>query len=102
VPGADLTMSVALDRFAPTAMAAVTTALAMLPFALFSSATGNEITQPMAVVVLAGLVTATVVNLLIVPAICLAFGEAIPIGAEMLGARGDRQPDTGPGDTREA
>jgi Cu/Ag efflux pump CusA len=92
---------VALDRFAPTTMAAVTTALALLPFALASNAAGNEITQPLAVVTLAGLVTATVVNLLVVPAICLAFGAAIPKGATPLEA-GRTRPDTGPRETREA
>ncbi|MEA2396546.1 MAG: hypothetical protein QOK25_102 [Thermoleophilaceae bacterium] len=101
VAGADLTMKVALDRFAPTTMAAVTTALALLPFALASNAAGNEITQPLAVVTLAGLVTATVVNLLVVPAICLAFGAAIPKGATPLEA-GRTRPDTGPRETREA
>jgi hypothetical protein len=39
-------------------------------------AAGNEITQPMAEVILGGLVTATLVNLFIVPAISLAFGAA--------------------------
>jgi Cu/Ag efflux pump CusA len=102
VPSAELTMDVALDRFAPTAMASVATALAMLPFALWGTAAGNEITQPMAVVVLAGLVTATLVNLLVVPAICLAFGAAIPAGEEPLPAEEGTQPGAGPGVTREA
>jgi multidrug efflux pump subunit AcrB len=101
VPSAELTMRVALGRFGPTAMASVATALAVLPFALWGTASGNEITQPMAVVILAGLVTATLVNLLVVPAICLAFGEAIPAGEEPLAAEQDRRPGTAPGETRE-
>ena len=100
VPGADLTMRVAVEQFAPTAAAVVVTAVAVLPFALASGASGNELTQPMAVVILAGLVTATVVNLLIVPAICLAFGAAIPVGAEPLATEADEGTDTSPRQAR--
>jgi Cu/Ag efflux pump CusA len=92
VPGPELTMQVALDQFAPTAMAAVATALALLPFALAPGAAGNEITQPMAVVMLGGLVTAMVVNLLVVPAISLAFGAAIPMGSAPIEPEADGQP----------
>ena len=88
------------DVFAPTAAAVVVTAVAVLPFALASGASGNELTQPMAVVILAGLVTATVVNLLIVPAICLAFGAAIPVGAEPLATEADEGTDTSPRQAR--
>jgi Cu/Ag efflux pump CusA len=91
VPGRELTMRVALDQFAPTAMAAVATAVALLPFALASDAAGNEITQPMAVVILGGLVTAMAVNLLVVPAISLAFGAAIPMGTAPIEPEADGQ-----------
>jgi hypothetical protein len=50
----------------------------------------------MAVVILAGLVTATIVNLLIVPAICLAFGAAIPAGSEPLEPEADEGTGTSP------
>jgi Cu/Ag efflux pump CusA len=76
--GMDLTLRVARERFVPTAMAAVATALAMLPFAVVGSTAGNEITQPLAQVLLGGTLTAAVVNLLIVPAICVAWGSAVP------------------------
>jgi Cu/Ag efflux pump CusA len=61
------------ERFVPIAMTAITTALAFLPFAL-SGGAGHEILQPMAVVVLGGLVTASLVNLLVVPSLYLRFG----------------------------
>jgi Cu/Ag efflux pump CusA len=92
-------MRVALDQFAPTAIAALTAAVALLPFALAAGAAGNEITQPMAVVVLGGLVTAMAVNLLIVPAIGLAFGAAIPTGTAPIGPGAEGQSD-GPASAR--
>jgi CzcA family heavy metal efflux pump len=64
------------ERFVPIAMSAIVTALAFLPFALSGGAAGHEILQPMAVVVLGGLVTATLVNLLVVPSLYLRFGAA--------------------------
>lgn len=62
------------ERFAAIATSAVVTALAFLPFALTGRLAGHEILQPMAVVVLGGLVTATAVSLLVVPALYLRFG----------------------------
>jgi Cu/Ag efflux pump CusA len=100
VPGADLTLRVAVEQFQPAAATTVITAAAVLPFALWSGASGNELTQPMAVVILAGLVTATLVNLLIVPAICLAFGAAIPAGSEPLTTEADEETDTSPRQAR--
>ena len=56
----------------------MTTALATVvlfaPFLVAGGATGFEILRPMALVILGGLVTSTVVNLLIVPAAYLQFG----------------------------
>jgi Cu/Ag efflux pump CusA len=62
------------ERFVPIAMTAIVSALALLPFALSGSAAGHEILQPMAVVALGGLVSATLVNLLVVPSLYLRFG----------------------------
>ncbi len=62
------------ERFAPIAMTAIVTALAFLPFALAGDTAGHEILHPMALVVLGGLVTTTLVNLLVVPALYLRFG----------------------------
>ena len=63
------------DRLAPIVMTAVVTGLACLPMVLFGGRAGLEILHPMAVVVLGGLVTSTVLNLFIVPALYLRFGS---------------------------
>lgn len=57
----------ALDRLNPILMMAISTALALLPLALQADAPGNEIQSPMAQVILGGLLTSTLLNLLIMP-----------------------------------
>jgi len=64
------------DQSAPILMTAVTTALAFLPVALFGNIAGLEIVQPMAVVILGGLVTTTLFSLVGVPAMYVLFGAA--------------------------
>jgi Cu/Ag efflux pump CusA len=44
--------------------------LALVPLALNGEAAGNEIQSPMAIVILGGLLSATVLNLFVVPAVC--------------------------------
>jgi Cu/Ag efflux pump CusA len=73
-PTTELVRRATSERFAPIVMTAVVTALAFLPFALFGTVAGNEILHPMALVVLGGLVSATLVTLLVVPALYLRFG----------------------------
>ena len=65
-----------LERSAPILMTAITTALAFLPLALFGNIAGLEILNPMAIVVLGGLVTTTLYTLVGVPVIYLLFGAA--------------------------
>jgi CzcA family heavy metal efflux pump len=62
------------ERFAPIVMTALTTALALLPFALRGNLAGLEIMHPMAVVILGGLITSTLLSLFGVPALYLLFG----------------------------
>jgi Cu/Ag efflux pump CusA len=50
-------------------MTALTTALALIPIAIKSTEPGNEIQSPMAVVILGGLVTSTILNVFVVPII---------------------------------
>ncbi len=64
------------ERFAPIMTTALTTALALLPFALLGNRGGLEIVHPMAVVILGGLVTTTLLTLLGIPAMYLLFGAA--------------------------
>ena len=65
----------ARERLVPTLTTAATTALALSPLALLGARTGQEITHPMAVVVLGGLVTSTLLSLFVLPALYLRFGR---------------------------
>lgn len=67
--GRDLIKSGALDRLNPILMTAFTTALALIPLALKEGEPGNEIQSPMAIVILGGLLSATVLNLLVIPCV---------------------------------
>ncbi len=67
----------ASERLAPILMTALVTALAMLPLALSMKAQGHEIEGPMAIVILGGLVTSTVLNLLVMPTLALRFGRFV-------------------------
>jgi cobalt-zinc-cadmium resistance protein CzcA len=62
-------------RVRAVVMTAATTALGLLPL-LFSSGTGSEVQRPLATVVVGGLVTSTVLTLLVVPALYKWFGES--------------------------
>jgi Cu/Ag efflux pump CusA len=57
------------DRLLPIIMTALTSALALLPLAINADSPGNEIQSPMAMVILGGLVTSTILNIYVVPAI---------------------------------
>ncbi len=63
-----------LDRVNAILMTALTSALGMLPLAIASGA-GNEILQPLAIVVLGGLFTSTALTLLVIPALYAKFGK---------------------------
>lgn len=56
-----------LDRLNPIIMTALTSALALIPLVLNGDKSGNEIQSPMAIVVLGGLLTSTLLNVYIVP-----------------------------------
>ena len=56
-----------VDRLTPILMTAFTSALALVPMILNGSASGNEIQSPMAVVVLGGLLSSTLLNIYIIP-----------------------------------
>lgn len=63
-----------LERVNAILMTALTSALGMLPLAIASGA-GNEILQPLAIVVLGGLFTSTALTLLVIPALYAKFGR---------------------------
>jgi CzcA family heavy metal efflux pump len=63
------------ERLIPILMTAGTAALALLPLVLKGDAPGNEIERPMALVILGGLVTSTLLNLFLLPALYARFGR---------------------------
>ena len=69
--GPDAVLRGARERLVPVVVTAVVTACAVLPLALLGDVAGNEITQPFAVVVLGGLVTSTLLAVLLTPALYL-------------------------------
>jgi Cu/Ag efflux pump CusA len=63
----------AYDRLAPILIAAAATAAAVLPFVFLGNRPGFEIGRPMAVVMLGGLVTTSLLTLFVLPALYLRF-----------------------------
>jgi CzcA family heavy metal efflux pump len=74
----------ARDRLAPILIAALATAAALLPFVVVGDRPGYEIVHPMAVVVLGGLVTSTVLSLFLVPTLYSRFGAGTEPSASEL------------------
>jgi CzcA family heavy metal efflux pump len=73
--GPELVLRGAKERIAPIMMTALTTGLALVPLAIAGDLPGHEIEHPMALVILGGLVTSTLLNLLVVPTLYLRFGK---------------------------
>jgi CzcA family heavy metal efflux pump len=63
------------ERLVPILMTALVTALGLLPLAIGSGEAGREIEGPMAIVILGGLLTSTVLNLLVLPTLALRYGK---------------------------
>jgi len=57
------------DRLIPILMTALTAALALIPMAIAADAPGNEIQSPMAIVILGGLLSSTLLNIFVLPAV---------------------------------
>ncbi len=66
------------ERLVPILMTATAAAFALLPLVLKGNVPGNEIERPMALVILGGLVTSTLLNLFLLPALYARFGRKIP------------------------
>jgi CzcA family heavy metal efflux pump len=74
--GAALVLRGAQERLSPILMTALATALALVPLIVAGTIPGHEIEHPMALVIVGGLVTSTLVNLFIVPSLYLRYGRA--------------------------
>ena len=76
--GPALVLRGAKERLSPILMTALATGLAIVPLALGADRPGQEIEHPMAIVILGGLLTSTLLNLFVVPALYLRFGGSGP------------------------
>jgi CzcA family heavy metal efflux pump len=73
--GRELVIRGARERLSPILMTALATALALVPLVIYGNRPGQEIENPMAIVILGGLATSTLMNLFVVPALYLRFGR---------------------------
>jgi len=73
--GPELIIRGAKERIMPILMTTFTTGLALLPIVIAGKIAGHEIEYPMAIVIIGGLITATLLNIFIVPALYFWFGK---------------------------
>ena len=77
----ELILRGARERLAPILMTALVTGLALVPLAMAGDIPGHEIEHPMAIVILGGLLTSTLLNLFIIPALYLRFGRRAEVSS---------------------
>jgi CzcA family heavy metal efflux pump len=73
--GPGLVIRGARERVVPIMMTVLTTGLVLIPLIVAGQIPGNEIEHPMAIVILGGLITATLLNLFVVPVLYLHFAK---------------------------
>ena len=73
--GLDAAIRGASERLLPILMTALVTGLGLLPLAIGAGEAGREIEGPMAIVILGGLFTSTILNLLVLPTLALRYGR---------------------------
>ena len=74
--GVDVVRQGSQERLVPILMTALATSLALIPIIIKGPISGYEIEYPLAVVVVSGLLTSTVLNLILLPSIFLKYGQA--------------------------
>jgi CzcA family heavy metal efflux pump len=77
--GPALVLRGARERLAPILMTSLATGLALVPLVVFGERPGHEIEHPLAVVILGGLFTSTLLNLFLTPSLYLRFGRPRPL-----------------------
>ena len=73
--GRELVMQGARERLTPILMTALVTGLALVPLAASGERPGQEIEHPMAIVIIGGLLSSTVLNLFFLPALYLRYAK---------------------------
>jgi Cu/Ag efflux pump CusA len=86
--GLDTAIRGASERLIPILMTALVTALGLLPLAIGSGEAGRELEGPMAVVILGGLITSTILNLLVLPTLALRFGRFTVVNKDLTAKNG--------------
>jgi Cu/Ag efflux pump CusA len=74
--GPELVLRGAKERLAPILMTTLAAGLSLIPLIVAGNRPGQEIEYPMAIVILGGLITSTLLNLFVVPSMYLRFGKA--------------------------
>ena len=87
--GLPLVIRGAKERLAPILMTTLATGLALVPLVVLGSRPGHEIEHPLAVVILGGLVTSTLLSLFVVPSIYLRFHRPLDQPVSVAGTEGE-------------